>query len=203
MEECDLHDMELQGYPFTWERGHGTDKWVEIRLDRALVSSAWLNLFKEAKLINLDVSTSDHSPILLEHVPAVSLPPKTRKLRFKNVWLREPICKIIVEDSWHKNHNEVLQTKLSRCLEEVYKWGQEFTGSFKKRIEKCKQVIRSTRDRRDREAIQKNQSANKELTEILTQEEVFWKQRSKQLWLREGGQKQQIFSYHSTSSTKK
>lgn len=100
LEECDLHDLDLIGYPFTWERGHGTDKWVEIRLDRALASSTWLNLFKDAKRFNLEVSTSDHSPIFLEPVMVASSFPRIRKLRFENAWLREPVCKVIVEESW-------------------------------------------------------------------------------------------------------
>lgn len=129
--------MDLHGYPFTWERSHGTDKWVEIRLDRAIVSRTWLDIFKDARLVNLNVSTSDHSPILLEPVIA-TLSPITRKLKFENAWLREPVCKLIVEESWHNSQNETLKLKLRKCLEEVSVWGQDFTGNFKKRIEKCK-----------------------------------------------------------------
>uniref|UniRef100_A0A803Q9V8 Endonuclease/exonuclease/phosphatase domain-containing protein n=1 Tax=Cannabis sativa TaxID=3483 RepID=A0A803Q9V8_CANSA len=33
-----FQDMELCGYPFTWERGRGTSHWVEIRLDRCLAN---------------------------------------------------------------------------------------------------------------------------------------------------------------------
>uniref|UniRef100_A0A803PEU0 CCHC-type domain-containing protein n=1 Tax=Cannabis sativa TaxID=3483 RepID=A0A803PEU0_CANSA len=39
LSDCDLVDMELIGYPYTWERGRGIDSWIEIRLDRALVCS--------------------------------------------------------------------------------------------------------------------------------------------------------------------
>lgn len=201
LEECGLHDMELAGYSFTWERGKCTNNWIEIRLDRALASSSWLNLFKDAKLVNLKVSTSDHSPIFLEPVSTVSAPSRNRKLKFENAWLREPVCKLIVEGSWHKNQNENLHTKLSKCLEEVSVWGREFTGNFKKRIDKCKQIIRSTKGRRDREAIQRNQNANKELTEILTQHEIFWKQRPKQLWLREGDKNSKFF--HATARARR
>lgn len=144
--------MELQGHPFTWERGHGTDKWVEIRLDRALVSKSWLENFKEAKLTNLKVSTSDHSPILLEPFTVRSLP-RSRRLKFENAWLREPVCRNIVEDSWRQSQYEALQTKIKRCLEDVSRWGQEFTGNFKKRISQCKRVIKQTRSSRDAEAL--------------------------------------------------
>ena len=28
----------MHGYPFTWERGRGTERWVEERLDRAVAN---------------------------------------------------------------------------------------------------------------------------------------------------------------------
>lgn len=58
--------MELQGHQYTWERGTGTFDWIEVRLDRALVNSEFMYLFKDATLSNLEVSTSDHCPLLLE-----------------------------------------------------------------------------------------------------------------------------------------
>ncbi|KAK1393065.1 hypothetical protein POM88_012121 [Heracleum sosnowskyi] len=82
--------MELHGYPFTWERYPGTNKWVEIRLNRAIATSSWMHLFKDARLINLKASTSDHNPILL--VPmAVDGLPRVRKQKFENAWLRDPV----------------------------------------------------------------------------------------------------------------
>ena len=39
LHDCQLQDIPLQGYPFTWERGRGTLQWVEERLDRAQLHS--------------------------------------------------------------------------------------------------------------------------------------------------------------------
>ncbi|KAK1381523.1 hypothetical protein POM88_028267 [Heracleum sosnowskyi] len=61
-----IYDMNLLGYPYTWERGAGTDNWIEVRLDRALSSAGFLNMFKDVTLTNLEVSTSDHTPLFLE-----------------------------------------------------------------------------------------------------------------------------------------
>ncbi|KAJ9176912.1 hypothetical protein P3X46_012175 [Hevea brasiliensis] len=53
-------------YPNYLFQGKGTDHLVQERLDRALVSSSWLEIFPHAKLYNLVSTTSDHNPILLE-----------------------------------------------------------------------------------------------------------------------------------------
>uniref|UniRef100_A0A803Q8T4 DUF4283 domain-containing protein n=1 Tax=Cannabis sativa TaxID=3483 RepID=A0A803Q8T4_CANSA len=36
--DCILCDIELTGYPFKWEKGKGTNNWIEVRLDRALAN---------------------------------------------------------------------------------------------------------------------------------------------------------------------
>ncbi|KAL8097756.1 hypothetical protein AgCh_030760 [Apium graveolens] len=66
LEVIGLQDLDLTGHQFTWERGRNTANWLEIRLDRAIVTGDWLYLFPMAKLYNLKGSPSDHSPIFLE-----------------------------------------------------------------------------------------------------------------------------------------
>jgi hypothetical protein len=40
VEDCNLIDISLMGYPFTWERGRGTPAQVQKRLDRALCTNS-------------------------------------------------------------------------------------------------------------------------------------------------------------------
>lgn len=91
----------MEGYQFTWERGYGTSKWIEVRLDRALVSGNFIQHFGEMKLTNLEISTSDHTPIFFE--PVVLLRTNhVKRFRFENAWLREPMCLEIVRETWSK-----------------------------------------------------------------------------------------------------
>ncbi|MCI09107.1 endonuclease/exonuclease/phosphatase family protein, partial [Trifolium medium] len=43
--DCDLSDIHLQGYPYTWVKSRGEPHMVEERLDRAMATPEWLQLF--------------------------------------------------------------------------------------------------------------------------------------------------------------
>lgn len=90
VEDAGLRDMELYGHAFTWEKGRGTDAWIEIRLDRAMVTDRWLELFSHAKLYNLEGSSSDHSAIFLDLIRRSSRK-KKKCFRFENAWLSKTI----------------------------------------------------------------------------------------------------------------
>ncbi|XP_060959373.1 uncharacterized protein LOC133030597 [Cannabis sativa] len=198
LEDCDLHDMDLNGYPYTWERGRGTNDWIEVRIDRALVSQRWLDLFPTGKLFNLEVSTSDHCPLLLNTVMAVA-PVRNKTFRFENCWLKEPICLRMVEEKWLQTAGLPLMDKVQQCGEMLLAWGSDYTGNFKKRIHECKAEIRKWKTGRDVAAVTKYKEAQNNLNNILLQREIFWKQRSKQLWLREGDQNSKFFHAKATS----
>ncbi|KAK1368648.1 hypothetical protein POM88_034740 [Heracleum sosnowskyi] len=155
--------MHLEGYQFTWERGSGTSKHVEVRLDRALVSPAFLSLFKEAKLTNLEISTSDHSPLWLEPVVGVVVLYK-KPFRFENAWLREPMCYQLFEDVWSDN-SSTFYDKLSRCTEVLSAWGKEITGNFKGRINRSKKILQALKGRRDSKSTRTIQEEKKKLSE--------------------------------------
>lgn len=190
----------MEGYQFTWERGRGTSNWIEVRLDRALVSSNFIQQFSEMKLTNLEVSTSDHAPILFE--PVVVLKTNhVQHFRFKNAWLREPICQEIVKETWSRYAERSLQEKIRLCAEILSEWGKEITGSFKTRINQYKKTMRTMKSKRDSRSLQQYSEAAKQLTEVYNQQEVFWRQRSKQLWLREGDHNSKFF--HSSTKARK
>ncbi|XP_060965524.1 uncharacterized protein LOC133034451 [Cannabis sativa] len=113
--ECHLIDMEIQGHPFTWEKGKGTDQWVEVRLDRALVSYDWQALFPSAILENLEVTVSDHCPIWLNLAKSKPVQVKKR-FRYENAWSREPMCRQIVQARWENGLGDSLQVKLEASL---------------------------------------------------------------------------------------
>lgn len=66
LEGCGLFDLGMRGRQYTWERGNGTEHWVEERLDKVVAWAEWCNLFPQATVFNHDVITSDHTAIFVE-----------------------------------------------------------------------------------------------------------------------------------------
>lgn len=195
-----LIDLELVGHQFTWEMGRGTDAWTEVRLDRALITASWLQLFPSVKLYNLEGSTSDHNPILL--IPeSVSKMGGHRSFRFENAWLTEPMCKQVVMDSWETAAHNDIQSKIKYCGKNLQEWGKEITGKFSSRIKACRLEMKRLRKCRDIVSVQKYKDSKSDLIRILEQREIFWRQRSKQLWLHSGDKNSRYF--HASASARR
>lgn len=118
LHDTGLIDMDLVGHQFTWERGRGTPDFTEVRLDRVLTSTAWLNLFPLAKLYNLEGASSDHSPIFLVPQQIVKTGSSYR-FRFENAWLTDPMCEQLVKDGWEGDMRANIKYKVKACSERL------------------------------------------------------------------------------------
>lgn len=198
--ETGLNDLELYGHQYTWEKGRGTTSWLETRLDRAMVTESWFDLFPMARLYNLEGTPSDHSPLLL--MPTSNSTRMGKKwFRFENAWLTEPLCKYIVRDTWEAEVDVSILQKVRTCGDNLSLWGKEVTGCFGKRIKECKFKLKQLRNKRDEVSVVEYEELKKQLFLILDQKEIFWRQRSKQLWLQAGDKNTRYF--HGACNTRR
>uniref|UniRef100_A0A803Q153 RNase H type-1 domain-containing protein n=1 Tax=Cannabis sativa TaxID=3483 RepID=A0A803Q153_CANSA len=146
LDDCNLVELDLQCYSFTWDRRRGTTHCVEIRLDKATVTHSWLEIFNQATLTNIGFFSSDHSPIHLQ--PAIlHHDALVYYFRYENAWSRNPI------------------------------WAELLKLVGHPRIEQNNYF------------------------ELLAQQEIYWRQKSKQLWLHNGDKNTKYF--HATASARK
>ena len=111
------------------------------------------------------------------------------------------MCRLIVEGIWGDHVGDSVFAKLAACSKALESWGKDITGNFYRRIGLCLQKIRALKGCTDPHSLIQYQEANKALFEALIQKEVFWRQRSKQLWLREGDHNSKFF--HASARTRR
>ncbi|KAJ8649330.1 hypothetical protein MRB53_002353 [Persea americana] len=176
--DCSLFDMPLCGYPFTWERGRGTNNLVEERLDRALVTDSWLSLFPHAKLVNLLAPVSDHTPLLLE--TDLFIPTQyQRRFRFENIWLQEAELNEVVSSNWRSTVGSDLPDRFHACALALARWGKGLSNKFKDQIVACKNYLERLRNSSDPTLVAVLQEQKTQLGNLLMQEEKYWRQRAK------------------------
>ncbi|MCI05437.1 endonuclease/exonuclease/phosphatase family protein, partial [Trifolium medium] len=146
--DCDLTNIQLEGYPFTWIKSRGTEHVIEERLDRALASTEWISQFPKAKLINLLTSYSDHSPILLQCSPLIRQEHKYA-FKFENSWLQEEDIREVVTDGWNNGGTNEIVDRLTHCAGKLQRWGRRKRKRFKEEIMEKEVEMERYRDKRD------------------------------------------------------
>lgn len=106
-----LSDFRFQGYQFTWEKSRGTPNWIEAKLDRILVSDFWRELYGNAKANSLEISRSDHLPLII-HTASATFTNRIHKFHFENLWLKEQHCRQVVIQSRSSTHDWDLMTRI-------------------------------------------------------------------------------------------
>ncbi|KAL9674402.1 hypothetical protein QQ045_030674 [Rhodiola kirilowii] len=84
--------------------------------------------------------------------------------------------------------------KLSQCMRSLHRWGPSTFGSVKRKVNELKESIQEIRGRpRTEETSKLEAGLIVELDEWLEREELWWRQRSRADWLRQGDQNTSFF----------
>lgn len=188
--DCRLMDLGAVGSRFTW-KGPLFNGWSRIyeRLDRAMCNSDWRLRFDEAFVKVLPrVDFSDHHPLAIfpygQQVHG-STPP----FRFVSAWMTHPSFKEVVEQHW-LNDRECLQNV--KHMEAIFNdWKNNVFGNVRARKKSLLARIGGIQKRvqegcTNRFLQRLEKELQKELDQVLYQEELIWFQKSRAKWLTEG-----------------
>lgn len=200
--DCQLHDVPLSWYPYTWFRGQDPATSVEQRLDRAMGTPTWHSRFSRATLTNLVAPTSDHNPILLDTSP-VAIRRRRRDFKFENRWLYEGEFKTVVRRSWGGFHDLDFLTRLNATGETLMLWGNKADAKFRVEKLELENVIGNLQGDFSSHGRAAYREAKCALGRLLVQEETFWRQRAKIFWLRDGDVNSRFFHQSASARRKK
>ncbi|XP_050231744.1 uncharacterized protein LOC126680640 [Mercurialis annua] len=131
---CGLEEVDVSGYKYTWARDCAGLGKIEERLDRDLVTRDWLDQYPEAVLVNQELSTSDHLPILL-WFKKMEVATVHKKFRFNNVWLGKKDCKDVVGFTWHGLLGASLPEKLKETEKSLRSWAGVTGPNYRRRLD--------------------------------------------------------------------
>ncbi|KAG8662107.1 hypothetical protein MANES_01G065050v8 [Manihot esculenta] len=199
---CDsgLMEFPMTGYPFTWEHSRNSGSWVESKLDRVLTNAQWRARFSNSSTEVMGFSTSDHLPILLV-VKCFVEQRHAHRFHFENMWLRETGCRNLIFDIWQSSSNMDAAGKLEACRSALKSWGINLRLKHKVEMDECLAIMSRLRGSRLQEHITEFLRAKARFFHLLNLHEIFWKQRAKQFWLKEGDANTRFF--HQSASARK
>lgn len=186
VENCKTRDMRSSGNPLSWA-GKRENDWVQCRLDRCFGNDAWYQLFPRSHVEYMAMYGSDHRPLRIGF--ALEGEGNSRgRFYFDNRMVGKKGVEDAVRKGWCKEmsgrHFSILE-RIESCRKELARWKKRTTSNAKINIQRL-QVELETEIGKTRPNTELMKHLKLELGKAYREEEVFWRQKCREHWLREG-----------------
>jgi hypothetical protein len=197
-----LIELPLHGRHFTWTNKQFPP--LLERLDWFFSSNSWTSRYPNTLVKTLVMETSDHWPCVVEIGTKI---PQGRIFRFENYWLNHDDFASVVVQEWVSPEGisdaaRLLTAKFKNLRKGLRTWKQQLPN-LARTINNIKSVlhfletIEILRDLSLPEWNFRNLVTEK-LIFLLKQQKIYWKQRGKIKWVREGDAGTKFFHAHAT-----
>ena len=188
---CGLRDLGFFGPKFTWLYQRGDGLQTRERLDRAMATLEWLNIFPEAKVFHLTFSVLDHLPLALRMVPNHRRKKARKTSRFEAMWLRDQSCEEVVQKAWEEgklvSSGSMWVSCIERCRSNLEAWNKTEFGHVRRRVAELQKRLEWLELQPPSPEINSDLRRTRiDLNSWLDKKNNMWHQRSRLNWLQSG-----------------
>uniref|UniRef100_A0A803NW68 Pectinesterase inhibitor domain-containing protein n=1 Tax=Cannabis sativa TaxID=3483 RepID=A0A803NW68_CANSA len=189
-------DLGCVGNHFTWTNGRCFQDLIKERLDRALCDPEWMMSYPKAGVRALAIKDSDHAPLVVDllfdrerfHTP----------FRYLDAWSRDEGCKAVIQQAWAIDVRGTvslqLVTRLDNTRRCLAKWNKTHFGMCKEKIKTLNNFLVEVQRRMpSKDNLKLEADILLELDEVETRYAEIWKQKSRELWYRDGDRNSKFF----------
>jgi len=198
IDSCNLIDLPLEGGRFTWSSHEEMP--VLSRIDRFLFTCDWEEHFQGMHQVLLSKITLDHFPIMLQGRDVASV---KRPFKFENMWLEvDGFCEL-VSSFWGELRvsgfsSFVLAKKLLFLKRRLKEWNKEVFGHLESKLAEFVVKIKAFDEKEQQLALSLGDrlvrlQMKRELPNVRSQIDLFWRQRAKQHWMEDGDRNTKFF----------
>jgi hypothetical protein len=195
LEVCRLGDLGFSGSPFTWSNRRSDGTFTKERLDRAVANLEWCSLFPSSAVDVLAARTSDHSPVLVSFSSyprrSQSRGPTGSGFKLEASWLNDAESGEIIRSAWHSSPSldppsVGIQQRLAACRRALLDWGGHKFGKEEETVKEKTAQLAALQSNECPAVVTQIKALQREIDDLMEFEDMKWKQRAKQHWLRYG-----------------
>ncbi|WZZ26944.1 hypothetical protein YC2023_010345 [Brassica napus] len=185
-EACKIREMRFKGNSLFWA-GKRDNVWIQCRLDRSFGNDAWFRLFPQSSTEYMSMWPSDHRPLRIEFALE---PESLQRGRFyfdKRMFGKRGVEEAIIRGWEAENDSSDLSVldRIAQCRTELAKLKKASDWNSKTKIERLQTELEKESSKRF-PVFGVLRRLKQELSKAFYEEEIFWRQRSREEWLREG-----------------
>ncbi|KAH1045710.1 hypothetical protein J1N35_036494 [Gossypium stocksii] len=156
-----------------------------------------MDMFSDYSVQHLKHSFSDHCPILIQTRPSFKRFGGDC-FEFESWWLTEPSCEKVIKEIWQERSGTVLE-KLEHTRIGLQRWAKNIKGKRGKRLKRLQERLTVLDEKdRDDDTIVEIIDVKLELNWEMEKKEMYWEQRARLNWLRQGDKNIAFFHNHAS-----